>query len=105
MSLEDVIIGEVEETELPEKMKREIREREYRWADQAVLFECIDSILKKVGDAVSFSLKEGINPRDEDTASSVRGGLRWNLSNRGRRGEWETFWDAEAKKMYVEKVK
>ena len=105
MSLADVIVGEVEETELPEKMKREIRERERRWADQAVLFASIDSTLKKVGDSVSFSLKEGINPRDEETPSSVRGGLRWNLSNRGRRGEWETFWDAEAKKMYVEKVK
>jgi hypothetical protein len=31
--------------------------------------------------------------------------LERRLAEEGRRGEWETFWDEEEKKMYVQKVK
>ena len=66
----------------------------------SALFNSLDPKLKKVGDAVSFSLKEGVNPRE------VRGpAIRYKITEKGRDGEWDTFWDEEEKKIYVEKVK
>jgi hypothetical protein len=99
VSLENIIVGEVEKTEIPEKMKiaKEADARREKGLD--LLFERIDSKLKKVGDTVSFSLKEGIDPR------MMRGPGLGRRLGRERRGEWETFWDAEAKKMYVQKIK
>ena len=99
MSLENVIVGEVEKTAIPEKMKiaKKASARQEKGLD--LLFASIDSKLKKVGDTVSFSLKEGVDPR------MMRGPGLGRRLGRERRGEWETFWDAEAKKMYVQKVK
>ena len=99
MSLEKIILGEVEETEIPEKMKIEKKASARREKGFDLLFASIDSKLKKVGDVVSFSLKEGIDPR------MMRGPGLGRRLGRDRRGEWETFWDAETKKMYVQKVK
>lgn len=97
MSLEDLVAGEIEETEVPEKLKEADKRRQKMYD---ALFDAIDPKLKNVGDAVSFSLKEGVNPR------AVMGpAIRSKLREKGRSGEWTSWWDEEEKKIYVEKVK
>ncbi|MCK4953382.1 hypothetical protein KAS14_06330 [Candidatus Bathyarchaeota archaeon] len=97
MSVEDIVVGEIEEAEVPERLKIAVKRRQMI---HDALFNSLDPKLKNVGDAVSFSIKEGVNSRE------VRGpAIRYKLREKGRDGEWNTYWDEEEKKIYVEKVK
>jgi hypothetical protein len=48
VSLENIIVGEIEKTEVTEKMKSEKKARERRQRGYAILFDSIDSKLKNV---------------------------------------------------------
>ena len=97
MSLEDIVAGEIKKAKVPEKLKEADKRRQMRYE---ALFNSLDSKLKNIGDAVSFSLKEGVDSRE------VRGpAIRYMLMAKGRGGEWESWWDEEKKKVYVQKVK
>ena len=58
MSVEDVVKGEIEKAKVPAKLKEADKRRQLR---NEALFSSLDSKLKEVGDAVSFSLRKGVN--------------------------------------------
>ena len=97
MSLQDIVVGEIKKAKVPAKLKEAVKLRQMR---NEALFNSLDSKLKKVGDAVSFQLKEGVNQME------VRGpAIRYMLSAKKREGEWDSWWDEETRTVYVEKVK
>jgi len=97
MSVEDIVAGKIKKAKVPEKLKEAAKVRQKR---NEALFDILDAKLKKVGDAVSFKLKEGVNQME------IRGpAIRYMLAAKKREGEWESWWDEETKTIYVEKVK
>ena len=96
MSLEDIVVGEVEELEeLPEKLKK--KPKKVLLYD--ILFDTIDSKLQNTGDVVSFSIKDPFKPQGAKIAITRR------LRLKERKGEWKTYWDKEENKVFVQKIK
>ena len=94
MSLEDLVIGEIEEVEeLPEKFKKKPKKA----SNYDILFDNIDSKLQN-SDIISFSIKEPF------TVQGVRVGIARRLRLKNRKGEWKTYSDKEERKIFVQKM-